>query len=126
MTSKPRAFAAMVRYINDRLIRKGMRLLLRLGLAPTAFALLETTGRRTGLARHTPVGNGLIDGTFWLIVARGDDAHYVQNLRENPAGQIKIGRRRLPAPRKYFRDSNKAEIARRSHRPRSGRSAPWW
>ena len=28
MTSKPRAVAAMVRYIHDRVIKKGMRLLL--------------------------------------------------------------------------------------------------
>ncbi|MGH3546637.1 MAG: hypothetical protein ACRDQU_00625 [Pseudonocardiaceae bacterium] len=45
MTSEPRAVAAMVRYIDDRVIKKGMRLLLRLGLVPRAFALPETTGR---------------------------------------------------------------------------------
>jgi hypothetical protein len=33
---------------SNRLIR----LALRAGVAPRAFALLETTGRRTGLARH--------------------------------------------------------------------------
>ena len=33
---------------------------LRAGLAPQAFALLETTGRQTGLARHTPVGSGAL------------------------------------------------------------------
>jgi hypothetical protein len=45
---------------SNRLIR----LALRAGVAPRAFALLETTGRRTGLARHTPVGNGLDGDTF--------------------------------------------------------------
>ncbi|MGH3546636.1 MAG: nitroreductase/quinone reductase family protein [Pseudonocardiaceae bacterium] len=34
--------------------------------------------------------------TLWLVAARSDDAHYVQNLRENPAVRIKIGRRWLP------------------------------
>jgi hypothetical protein len=34
---------------SNRLIRSA----LRAGFAPRAFALLETTGRRTGLPRHT-------------------------------------------------------------------------
>jgi hypothetical protein len=33
-----------------------------LGIPPPGDALLETTGRRTGLARHTPVCDGM-DGT---------------------------------------------------------------
>jgi hypothetical protein len=41
-----------------------IRLALRAGLAPRAFALLDTTGRRTGLARHAPVGNGLDGDTL--------------------------------------------------------------
>lgn len=44
-------------------LEKGSNRLIRFalgaGIAPRAFALLETTGRRTGRARHTPVGNGL-------------------------------------------------------------------
>lgn len=89
MTS--RALASFTRTIDDRVIKKGMRRLLALGLAPRAFALLETTGRRTGLARHTPVGNGLVGDAFWLIAARGDAADYVKNLRHEPAVRVKIG-----------------------------------
>jgi hypothetical protein len=44
-------------------------LALHAGFAPHAFAMLETTGRRTGLPRHTPVGNGLAGDTFWLVAA---------------------------------------------------------
>ena len=65
---------------SNRLIRAG----LRAGLAPRAFALLETTGRRTGLARHTPVGNGLDGDTFWLVAAHGTRADYVRNLQAEP------------------------------------------
>lgn len=70
-----------------------MRTLLTAGLAPRAFALLETTGRRSGLPRRTPVGNGFVDGTFWLIAARGEAADYVRNLRRQPRVRIKVGRR---------------------------------
>jgi len=57
---------------------------LRAGHSPRAFALLETTGRRTGRARHTPVGNGLSGDTFWLVAAHGTQADYVRNLQAEP------------------------------------------
>jgi deazaflavin-dependent oxidoreductase (nitroreductase family) len=66
-----------------------IRLALRAGLAPRAFALLETTGRRTGLARHTPVGNGLDGDIFWLVAAHGTQADYVRNLQAEPRVRVK-------------------------------------
>src|SRR5215469_10697979 len=72
---------------SNRLIR----LALRAGMAPRAFALLETTGRRTGLPRHTPVGNGLDRDTFWLVAAHGAQADYVRNLQAEPRVRIKAG-----------------------------------
>lgn len=88
--------AKIISTFDDRVIKKAMRLLLRAGLAPKAFALVETTGRRSGLPRQTPVGNGRVGDTFWLIAARGKSAHYVQNLRDDPAVRVKIGRTWLP------------------------------
>jgi deazaflavin-dependent oxidoreductase (nitroreductase family) len=72
---------------SNRLIR----LALRAGFAPRAFALLETTGRHTGLARHTPVGNGLDGDTFWLVAAHGTQADYVRNLQAEPSVRVKAG-----------------------------------
>ena len=90
---------------SNRLIRSA----LRAGFAPRAFALLETTGRRTGLTRHTPVGNGLAGDTFWLVAAHGTQADYVRNLQAEPrvriratglwrAGTAAIGRMMASAP----------------------------
>jgi deazaflavin-dependent oxidoreductase (nitroreductase family) len=70
---------------SNRLIRLG----LRAGIAPRAFALLETTGRRTGLVRQTPVGNGLDGDTFWLVAAHGTQADYVRNLQADPRVRVK-------------------------------------
>ena len=70
---------------SNRLIRSA----LRSGFAPRAFALLETTGRRTGLPRHTPVGNGLDGDTFWLVAAHGIQANYVRNLQAEPRVRVK-------------------------------------
>lgn len=72
---------------SNRLIRFA----LRAGFAPRAFALLETTGRRSGLARPTPVGNGLAGDTFWLVAAHGSQADYVRNLCAEPRVRVKVG-----------------------------------
>src|SRR4051795_11851163 len=74
---------------NNRLTRFA----LRAGFAPKAFALLETTGRRSGRPRHTPIGNGLRGDTFWLVAAHGLQADYVRNLVADPAVRVKVDRR---------------------------------
>ena len=66
---------------------------LRRGWALSAFALLETTGRRSGLPRQTPVGNGLDGGTFWLVAAHGLQSDYVRNIQADPRVRMKIGKR---------------------------------
>lgn len=69
------------------------RLLLCLGIAPRAFALLETTGRRTGKSRLTPVGNGLDGSQFWIVAEHGTRCEYVKNLLAEPKVRVKVGRR---------------------------------
>ncbi len=72
---------------NNWLIRHA----LRAGVAPRALALLETAGRRSGLPRQTPVGNGLVGDTFWLIAAHGTQADYVRNVQAQPRVRVKVG-----------------------------------
>jgi deazaflavin-dependent oxidoreductase (nitroreductase family) len=87
MRSRKYRIVTTVERINNRLTRFA----LRRGLAPRAFALLETTGRRTGLPRHTPVGNGRAGDTFWLVAAHGTQADWVRNLQIHPTVRVKIG-----------------------------------
>jgi deazaflavin-dependent oxidoreductase (nitroreductase family) len=87
-TRKYRIVTALER-VSNRLTRFA----LRRGLAPAAFALLETTGRRSGRPRHTPVGNGLAGDTFWLIAAHGEQADYVRNLLADPRVRVKVAGR---------------------------------
>jgi deazaflavin-dependent oxidoreductase (nitroreductase family) len=68
-----------------------IRRALRAGRAPRAFALLETTGRRTGQPRQTPVGDGLDGDTFWLVASHGRQADYVRNLVAQPRVRVKAG-----------------------------------
>jgi len=50
--------------LEKHLVNPPNRLALRLGIAPRAFALLETKGCRTGNSTHTPVGIGSAAGTI--------------------------------------------------------------
>jgi deazaflavin-dependent oxidoreductase (nitroreductase family) len=84
--------ARLARFVERYLLNPQMRLGLALGLAPRAFALLETIGRRSGKPRRTPVGNGLIGDTFWLVSEHGRGAGYVRNIEANPRVRVKIGR----------------------------------
>jgi len=90
MLGRSRKYRWMVRLerVNNRLTRRG----LRLGLAPRAFALLETVGRRSGLPHQTPVGNGLTRDVFWLFSAHGTQSDYVRNLIVEPRVRVKVGR----------------------------------
>jgi deazaflavin-dependent oxidoreductase (nitroreductase family) len=72
-----------------------MRTALELGLAPRAFALLETTGRRTGRTRRTPIGGTLEGSAYWLVAEHGTRCGYVQNLMASPAVRLKLRRRWL-------------------------------
>jgi deazaflavin-dependent oxidoreductase (nitroreductase family) len=80
------------RALQKHVINPVMRSVLRAGLAPTAFALLETTGRRSGQPRQTPVGGHLEGRTYWLVAEHGADADYVKNLLANPRVRLKLRR----------------------------------
>ena len=63
---------------------------MRLGVAPRSYAILETTGRRSGLPRRTPVGHVLIGDTVWVVAEHGLRAAYVRNIQADPRVRIEI------------------------------------
>jgi hypothetical protein len=67
----PTAARIVLRRLQQSVINPIVRLAWDLGLPIPGDALLETTGRRTGLPRPTPVCDGLEGATFWLIPQRG-------------------------------------------------------
>lgn len=87
-TAKYRVLRVVLRAGNAVLRRALLR-----GLGPNAFALLETTGRRSGLPRRTPVGNGLDGSTFWLVAAHGDQSDHVRNIAAQPRVRVLVERR---------------------------------
>jgi deazaflavin-dependent oxidoreductase (nitroreductase family) len=81
------------RFASVRLLNPLMRRLLEAGLVPRGWALLETTGRRSGEPRRVPVGNGLRGAHFWIVAEHGRHAHYVRNIERDPRVRVKVGRR---------------------------------
>ena len=66
------------------------KLAFRLGVPPPGDALLETVGRSSGKTRVTPVCDGLLDDTFWLIAAHGHRTGWVRNIEANARVRIKV------------------------------------
>jgi deazaflavin-dependent oxidoreductase (nitroreductase family) len=93
MTRVARRARRVQRNVEKYAVNPVMRATLRAGLAPAAFALLETTGRRSGLPRQTPIGGHLDRRTYWVVAQRGDDSDFVKNLLANPRVRLKVGRR---------------------------------
>src|SRR3954465_13793831 len=85
--------AHMLRRRLDRLQRSVInpldKLAFRLRVPPPGDALLETTGRRPGLPRVTPVCDGTDGDTFWIIAQQGRSADYVRNLEANPRVRVR-------------------------------------
>jgi deazaflavin-dependent oxidoreductase (nitroreductase family) len=76
------------RFVINPLVRG----LFRVGISPPMTALIETTGRRSGLVRHTPV-NYMRDGqTLWVIAQHGRHAGWVLNLEADPRVRARLGR----------------------------------
>lgn len=80
-----------MRFTTNRIVNPLVRRLHRLGITG-GTALLETTGRRTGRARQTPVGNGLRGEEFWIVTEHGRHSSYVKNIEANPRVRVKVGR----------------------------------
>ena len=76
--------------LQQSVINPVVRLAWDLGIPIPGDALLETTGRRTGLPRRTPVCDGLDGETFWLVAQRGRSADWVRNIEANPRVRVRV------------------------------------
>src|SRR5919112_6128984 len=81
------------RFLSVRLLNPVMVPALEAGLVPRGWALLETTGRRSGEPRRVPVGDGLRGERFWIVAEHGRHADYVRNIERDPRVRVKVGRR---------------------------------
>ena len=52
--------------------------------------LLETTGRKSGEPRRTPIGGKLDGRIFWLVSEFGDRSQYVRNIQADPRVRVRV------------------------------------
>src|SRR5258706_9644888 len=81
---------SIVHFLQKYLFNPPIKLLFAIGVVPPGYALLETTGRRTGKARRTPVGNGRVGAQFWIVAEHGQKAGYVRNIAVSRRGGVEI------------------------------------
>jgi deazaflavin-dependent oxidoreductase (nitroreductase family) len=80
----------LVRAVQRYLLNPPIKAVFGLGLIPPGYALLETVGRRSGLPRQTPVGDGLVGDTFWIVAEHGRHADYVRNIEAEPHVRVRV------------------------------------
>ena len=111
-----------VRIVQRHLLNPPIKAAFGVGLIPPGYALLETVGRRSGLPRQTPVGDGLIDETFWIVAEHGRRAAYVRNIEAEPRVRVLVRMQRgvvwrtgtatvLPEDDPYVRQRQLAQIS---------------
>lgn len=79
----------IVHFLQKYIFNPPIKILFALGIVPPGYALLETTGRKSGKPRRTPVGDGRVGGQFWIVAEHGRKAAYVQNIGANPRVRVK-------------------------------------
>jgi deazaflavin-dependent oxidoreductase (nitroreductase family) len=81
------------RFLSVRVLNPIAKPLAQRGMLGSSVCVLETTGRKSGQPRRTPVGNGLRGDAFWIVAEHGWGAAYVKNIEADPRVRVKVGRR---------------------------------
>jgi deazaflavin-dependent oxidoreductase (nitroreductase family) len=81
-------------------------------LSVRIFNPLETTGRRSGMVRRTPVGPAVEGDVVWIVAEHGRHAGYVRNIEADPRVRIRLGRRWRSATARAVPDDDPRERMR--------------
>ena len=76
-------------------------------------AVLETRGRRSGLPRRVPVGNGLDGDVLWIVTEHGRRAAYVRNIEADPRVRVRVAGRWRDGIARVMPDDDPRERQRR-------------
>lgn len=78
-----------------RVVNPAVTGLTALGISVMGSRVLEVRGRRSGVARRTPVNLLRVGDDRYLVAPRGE-TQWVRNLRAAGEGHLLLGRRRTP------------------------------
>jgi deazaflavin-dependent oxidoreductase (nitroreductase family) len=99
-------------FASHRLLNPFVKAAARAGLPLPGLVILETTGRKTGQPRRTPVGKALEGDTLWVL-AEHRRGGYVRNIETNPRVRVRIGRTWRDGTAKVLTGDDVRERARR-------------
>jgi deazaflavin-dependent oxidoreductase (nitroreductase family) len=80
-------------FLSAKVFNRLVKAAVRLGLPTPSVVILETTGRRSGEPRRTPVTRLLEGDTLWIVTEHGRKAGYVRNIEASPDVRVRVGRR---------------------------------
>lgn len=80
----------LVNFVQKRIANPVVRAALNRGVPLPGYALIETTGRKSGLPRRIPVGDGLDGDTFWIVSEHGRRSAYVRNIEADPHVRVRV------------------------------------
>ncbi len=52
--------------------------------------IIETTGRKSGVPRQTPIGGRRTGREFWIVSEFGEKSQYVRNIQADPRVRVRI------------------------------------
>jgi deazaflavin-dependent oxidoreductase (nitroreductase family) len=79
-------------WFTQHIFNPAVALLTRVGVSIAGSRVLEVRGRKSGEPRRTPVNLLTVDGTQYLVAARGH-TQWVRNVRASGEGRLLVGRR---------------------------------
>jgi deazaflavin-dependent oxidoreductase (nitroreductase family) len=100
-------------FASNRLLNPFVRAAANAGLPLPGIVILETTGRRSGEPRRTPVGKAVVGDSVWVIAEHGRRASYVRNIEANPRVRVRIGRDWRTGTARLLPDDDPLERQRR-------------
>jgi deazaflavin-dependent oxidoreductase (nitroreductase family) len=99
-------------FASHRLLNPFVKAAARAGLPLPGLVILETTGRKSGEPRRTPVGKALEGDTLWVL-AEHRRGGYVRNIEANPRVRVRIGSSWREGTARVLLDDDVRERARR-------------
>ncbi|CAM3825191.1 nitroreductase family deazaflavin-dependent oxidoreductase [Smaragdicoccus niigatensis] len=99
---------AVGRYVANPLVKA----LGKVGIQTTFATDLETTGRKTGLARRVPVSASFDETGAWVISQHGTRSGWGSNVTSNPAVRIRQGSQWRTGTAEFVYDDDVAQRAR--------------
>ena len=80
----------IVHALQKYVLNPPIKVLFAIGVVPPGYALLETTGCKTGKPRRTRVGDARVGKRLWIVAEHGMKAGYVRNLVRHPRVRVKL------------------------------------